>query len=164
MSSKEQIVFHPRMTKRPPFSAEVPNYTPVAGETIPRRNCKTVEKLESQLEAGVATLYDLLKRSSEKYGNARAMGTRTLLKTHTETKKVKKLVDGEEREVDKNWTYFEMSGYRYISFIEFERLAIVVGSGLRQLGLTKGDRVHIFAASRLVSCCRLRARAGHELT
>lgn len=33
--------------------------------------------------------------------NAKAMGSRKLIKTHQETKKVKKMVDGEEREVDK---------------------------------------------------------------
>lgn len=33
--------------------------------------------------------------------NAKAMGSRKLVKTHQETKKVKKIVDGEEHEVDK---------------------------------------------------------------
>lgn len=41
--------------------------------------------------------YSMLTASS----NSKAMGSRKLVKTHQETKKVKKIVDGEEREVDK---------------------------------------------------------------
>lgn len=125
-----------------------PDYKPVEGETIPRRHPRVADKLLSRPEDGITTVYDVLKRSSEKFGNAKVMGSRTLVKTHHETRKVKKMVDGEEREVDKDWTYFELSGYKYISFIEFERLALQVGAGLRKLGMTQGDRVHIFAASR----------------
>ncbi len=40
--------------------------------------------------------------SVEKFGNAKAVGSRKLVRTHQETKKVKKIVDGEEREVDKS--------------------------------------------------------------
>ncbi len=148
MTPREKIVFHPRMSKSPPFSVEAPEYKPVPGETIPRRHPKVADGLRSQPEPGVATVYDLLRRSSEKYGNAKAIGSRSLIKTHRETKKIKKMVDGQEREVDKEWTYFELSEYKYISFIEFERLAMEVGAALRKLGLVEGDRVHIYAASR----------------
>lgn len=152
MSSPKQknIVFYPRTLRKPPFSLEAPGYEPVEGETIPRRNPRSVEKLRSRPEEGVATIYDVIRRSSEKFGNAKAMGSRRLIKTHNEKKKIKKMVDGQEREVDKNWTYFELSEYKYLSFIEYERIILQIGAGLRNLGLNKEDRVHIFAASRSV--------------
>ncbi|KAI9795075.1 MAG: long-chain fatty acid-CoA ligase [Peltula sp. TS41687] len=149
MSSKQNMVFYPRTLRKPPFSLEAPGYEPVEGETIPRRNPAAVQKLRTTPEEGVSTIYDIIRRSSEKFGNAKAMGSRKLIKTHHEKKKVKKMVDGEEREVDKNWTYFELSGYNYLSFIEYERIILQIGAGLRKLGLRREDRVHIFAASSI---------------
>lgn len=150
LNPKDQAVFYPRMYHKPPFSLEAPGYEPVEGETIPRRNPRAVNGLKSRPDESVATVYDLVRRSSEKYGNAKAVGSRRVLKTHNETKKIKKMIDGEEREVDKVWTYFELSGYTYLSFIEYERTALQVGSGLRKLGMEKDDRLHLFAASRWV--------------
>jgi long-chain acyl-CoA synthetase len=140
----------PRMVRKGPFSVEAPGYRAVKGETIPRRNIKSPEELVSQPEDGIETVFDIVKRGATKFGDLKAMGWRTLLKTHHDTKKVKKLVDGQVQEVDKNWTFFEMSGYRYISFKEYETLILQVGAGLRKLGFEKADRVHLFAATRLV--------------
>lgn len=136
-----------KIYKKPPFSVEVPGYKKVDGETIPRRNPKTVDKLAEVPEEGIRTIYDIVKTSSAKYGNAKALGTRKLVKTHQEVKKVKKLVDGKPQEVDKKWTYFELSGYEYLSFHDYEKLTLQVGCGLRKLGLKQEDRVHIFAAT-----------------
>ncbi|KAF2748751.1 acetyl-CoA synthetase-like protein [Sporormia fimetaria CBS 119925] len=136
-----------RASKHGPFSVEVPGATKVEGETIPRRNIKVKDGLKMKPDPEISTLYELLKWSSAKYGNAKAMGSRRIVKTHTETKKVKKMIDGEQREVDKDWTYFEMSAYKYMSFVEFEKLAHTVGSGLKNLGLVPEDRVHIFAGT-----------------
>lgn len=92
-------------------------------------------------------MFDVLKRAAENFGNAKALGTRKLIKTHYEVKKFKKNEDGVEKEVEKKWTYFEMSGYEYLSFYEFEELAMELGAGFRKIGLQKDDRVHIFAAT-----------------
>ncbi|KAI9845289.1 MAG: long-chain fatty acid-CoA ligase, partial [Thelocarpon superellum] len=117
-------VFYPRMVRRPPFSVEVPGYKKVEGETIPRRNPLAVNGLFTTPEEGVHTIYDILRRSAEKYGNAKAIGTRPLVNTHVETKKIKKIVDGKEQEVDKKWTYFELGPYEYMSYVEYEKLAL----------------------------------------
>lgn len=139
---------YPKMTKKPPFSVEAPGYEKVDGETIPRRNPAAKDKLIARPSDEVATVFDNLKRAAEKYGNAKAIGTRKLIKTHVENKKVKKMVDGKETEVDKKWTYFEMSEYSYMSFIEYERLALSCGCGLRSLGLVKDDKLHLYGATR----------------
>ncbi|CZR62530.1 probable long-chain-fatty-acid-CoA ligase [Phialocephala subalpina] len=134
-------------THKPPFSVDAPGYKQVDGETIPRRHPLTVNKLAERPSEDIVTIFDIIKRSSEKYGNAKALGTRKLIKTHHEMKKVKKMVDGKEQEVDKNWTYFELSGYEYLSFHDYEKLILQIGAGYRKLGMNKDDKVHIFAAT-----------------
>lgn len=137
----------PRPYKSGPYTAEATGYSKVDGETIPRRNVRTKEGLVHTPGDGVATLYDILKRSSKKFGNAKALGSRKVVRTHDEVKKIKKTIDGKEETVDKKWTYFELSEYQYMSFIEYERTAIQLGAGMRKLGMNKGDRLHIFAAT-----------------
>ena len=141
---------YPRMMQSGPFTVEASGYKPVKGETIPRRHPKSKGKLIDTPSEEVHTIFDILKRSANIYGNAKALGTRKLIKTHKETKKVKKLIDGKTEEVDKDWTYFELGEYTYISFIEYEQICLQIGAGLRKLGMEKGDTLHLFAATRCV--------------
>ncbi|KAK3113228.1 long-chain fatty acid-CoA ligase [Teratosphaeriaceae sp. CCFEE 6253] len=149
MNSKDlkSMVPQPKMYKKPPFTADVPGVTKVDGETIPRRNIRAKDELIVTPDPDTKTIFDILKRSSAKFGNAKALGKRRLIKMHEETKKVKKMVDGKEEEQDKKWTYFELSGYEYMSFIEYEQMALKVGCGLRALDMQSPDRVHLFAAT-----------------
>ena len=145
--SLKNFVVQPRIYLSPPFSVEAPGYEKVEGETIPRRHPDHKDKLIERPREDVTTLFDITKHSSREYGNAKAVGSRKLVKTHQETKQVKKIVDGEETMVEKKWTYFELGPYEYLSFNEFEKLVLQLGAGYRKLGLTKGDRVHIFAGT-----------------
>ena len=147
MSKKTQALY-PKIQASGPFTVEASGYKKVDGETIPRRHPGSKDKLSTTPSGDVKTIFDILKRSADKFGNAKALGTRRLIKTHTETKKVKKTVDGETKEVDKKWTYFELSEYSYISFSEYEKMVLAVGCGLRKLGLSQGDRLHLYAATR----------------
>lgn len=147
MSKKNQTLY-PRISSSPPFTVEASGYEPVKGETIPRRHPVSKDKLVTTPSDDVKTIFDIIRHSAEKFGNAKALGTRRLIKTHTENKTVKKTVDGVTKDVEKSWTYFELSGYTYISFVEYEKLILEVGAGLRKLGLVKGDRIHLFAATR----------------
>ncbi|GKT92827.1 long-chain-fatty-acid-ligase 1 [Colletotrichum tofieldiae] len=135
------------MQAKGPFSVPSPGVEAKDGETVPRRLPQAVPDLITIPGGNITTTYELVKQSAEKYGNARCLGSRKLVNTHRETKKVKKMVDGEEREVDKQWTYFELSPYEYITFHEYERLTLQLGSGLRKLGMAKADRVHLYAAT-----------------
>lgn len=141
--------FHlqPKMSRKGPFSVPVSGVEAPAGETVPRRHPDAVKELRSKPAPNITTTWELVKLSVEKFGNAKALGSRRLVQLHHETKKVKKMIDGEEREVDKKWTYFELSEYEYLSYNEYLELAKSLGSGFRKLGLTTGDRVHIFAAT-----------------
>jgi len=145
----------PQMQKKPPFSVEASGYEKKEGETIPRRHPLAKDHLIVRPSDDVKTIYDNLTRAAAKFGNAKAIGTRKILKTHTEIRKVKKMVDGEEQEVDKKWTYYELSGYSYMSFVEYQKLALDCGSALRNLGLSKKDKVHLYGATRQVTIrCR----------
>ncbi|KAL4871955.1 hypothetical protein BDV12DRAFT_163443 [Aspergillus spectabilis] len=145
--SKKEGVIHPRMGKKPPFSIEAPGYEPVEGETIPRRHPAAKNGLILRPADDLTTTYDAFRRSARVFGNAKAVASRRLIKTHIETKKVKKIIDGEEQVVDKQWTFFEKGPYVYKSFIEYEKLALELGNGLRKLGLSKGDKVHLYGAT-----------------
>ncbi|KAK0718128.1 hypothetical protein B0T26DRAFT_855439 [Lasiosphaeria miniovina] len=143
----QSTTLQPRLSAKAPYTLEVPGQTPVEGETPVRRIPTSIPELVSKPADNISTVYELVRVSAAKYGNAKCIGSRKLVRTHQETKKVKKIVDGEEREIDKNWTFFELSGYEYITFTEYERLVLNVGAGFRKLGFEKDDRVHIFAAT-----------------
>jgi len=132
-----------------PYTCEVPNAQKVDGETIPRRNIAAKDGLIMKPHDDVSTLYDILRHSAAKFGNAKAIGARRIVNVHEETKKIKKMVDGKEQEVDKKWQYFELSPYKYKSFVEFEQMALSVGSGLKSLGFEPQDRLHLFAATSM---------------
>ncbi|KAL4965649.1 long-chain fatty acid-CoA ligase FAA1 [Aspergillus stella-maris] len=145
--SKKEGVLHPRMSKKGPFTVEVPGVEPVQGETIPRRLPIAKDGLILRPAEDLTTIYDAFRRSARIFGNSKAVASRRLIKTHVETKKVKKIVDGQETEVDKEWTYFEKGPYKYKSFIEYEKLALELGSGLRKIGLNKEHKVHLYGAT-----------------
>ncbi|KAF2242990.1 acetyl-CoA synthetase-like protein [Trematosphaeria pertusa] len=132
-----------------PVSAEAPGYQKVEGETIPRRNVKTKGTLRLTPANGINTLYDILRYSSAKFGNAKCVGSRKVVHIHEETKKIKKMIDGKQQEVDKKWQYFELSPYEFKSFVEFEHLCLTVGSGLKKLGFAPHDRLHLFASTSM---------------
>ncbi|KAM5432770.1 long-chain fatty acid-CoA ligase [Microsporum ferrugineum] len=144
----KDTVFYPRILKKGPFTVEAAGYEPVEGETIPRRHPSAKDELLKTPHPDIATTYDNLRWSAKTYGNSKAVGSRKLIKTHVENKKVKRLVDGVEQEVDKEWTYFELSGYNYLTFAEYEQQALQLGAGLRKLGHEKGSRLHLFSSTR----------------
>ncbi|KAI4248720.1 MAG: hypothetical protein L6R42_009172, partial [Xanthoria sp. 1 TBL-2021] len=130
-----------------PYTVDASGATKVDGESIPRRTLTSKDALKTSPGDGVETVYDILRHSANKYGDAKALGSRKLLKTHNQVKQVKTTVDGKEQMVDKKWTYYEMSGYSYMTFREYERMALQCGAGLRSLGMKENDRLHIFAAT-----------------
>ena len=58
------------------------------------------------------------------------------------------VIDGKEQTVEKNWTYFQLSGYYHYSYQEAADITQSIGAGLRKLGLNKGDKVQISASTR----------------
>lgn len=138
------------LVQKPPFTVEAPDYEPVEGETIPRRHPNAKNGLLTRPAPDVATTFDLLKRSSEKYAEEPAVGSRELIDTHKELKKTSKIVDGNATEVEKEWTFFELSNYSFMTYREYMTQVLQIGAGLRKLGLSPGEKVHLFATTRSV--------------
>lgn len=130
-----------------PYTVEAPGVTAAPGETVPRRHIKAKNGLLERPAPEVATVYDLLVRSKDKYPDSTAVGSRKLVKEHKEVKKVPKNVDGEIQQVDKEWTFFELSSYTFLTYTEYFKLVQQIGAGYRALGLTKEDKVHLFATT-----------------
>lgn len=148
MAQKHEAILLPRMEKKPPFSFEVPGIEKIAGETIPRRNVRCEHGLITQPDPSVNTAYDIILYAARRFGNAECIGTRTVLKIHKERTKIKKPQAGSETEVEKEWSYFELSPYQFLSFVEFQELVDTLGSGLRKIGLAPGDKIHLYGSTR----------------
>ena len=133
---------------KPPFTIEAPGYEKVPGESIPRRHPKSKNGLRDSPAEGVHTVYDIVQRSAKNYPNHQAVGGRKLIEMHKETKKVQKNVDGEVREVDKEWQYFELSPFSFLTYKQYEERVNQLGSGLRKLGLNSEQKLHLFATTR----------------
>ncbi|KAF5858004.1 long-chain fatty acid-CoA ligase [Aspergillus alliaceus] len=134
------------MSKKPPFTVKAPDSVPGPSETIPRRSPAAVDQLLTQPEEGVRTTYDIVRRAARKFAHAKAAGTRRVVRVHQEKAKV---ADKAGNPVLKNWTYYELSGYSYLTFVEYEQLALDLGCGLRRLGVEKGSKVHLYGATSL---------------
>ncbi|KAF3761985.1 acetyl-CoA synthetase-like protein [Cryphonectria parasitica EP155] len=135
------------MISKPPFTIELPGAPEVEGETKPRIHPLAKDGLVTRPDPEVDTVFRLVKRSAEKYANERCIGTRELIQLHEEIKKVPKIIDGKKEMVDKKWQYFELSDYSYITYAEYETYLLNLASGLRKLGVEKGDKVHMFAST-----------------
>lgn len=133
---------------RPPYSVEAPGYEKVEGETIPRRHPRAKNGLLTRPADDVHTVFDLVRRSARLYPNNTAVGGRKLIKLHKETKKVKKNIDGQIKEVDKEWQYFELSKFNFLTYKEYEERVLQIGSGLRKLGLDGEHKLHLFGSTR----------------
>ncbi|KAL1849587.1 long-chain fatty acid-CoA ligase [Diaporthe australafricana] len=131
----------------PPYTIDAPGAPEVEGETKIRRNPKAKDGLFERPGPGINTVFDLVKHSVEEHAGDRAMGTRKLIKVHEETKKVPKIVDGQTQMVEKKWQYSELSNYTFMTYGEYETHLLNMASGLRHLGLEKGDKVHMFAST-----------------
>ncbi|EEU42375.1 uncharacterized protein NECHADRAFT_68906 [Fusarium vanettenii 77-13-4] len=139
-----------RQVHKPPFTIESPGYEKVPGETIPRRSPKAKDGLIARPAEGVNTVFDIVQRSARVYPDRGGIGSRKLIELHEEVKTVKqKKVDGQTKEVEKKWQYFELSGYSFITFKEYETLVLQLGSGLRKLGLSPAQKLHFFGATSM---------------
>ncbi|KAG6873157.1 hypothetical protein C0995_002315 [Termitomyces sp. Mi166 len=116
-----------------------------ANEGGARRLAITCETLITQPTDGVQTVYDVLQYSARVHGNYRALGWRDIIKVHEEKKEVKKVVGDKEVVEKKTWKYFELSDYKYISFVEFEVMVANIARALLDLGFTSGHVFNIYA-------------------
>lgn len=121
------------------------------GETAPRVNgrLKNREPIKRPLGLKCNTVYEFIVEVFEKGGDRQCMGYRDTIEIHRQKKMIKKVVDGEEVEVEKTWMYYELSDYKYETYKEVLTTIHQYGRGLVKMGLQPGnnDRLHIFAST-----------------
>ncbi|KAF4435628.1 hypothetical protein F53441_13473 [Fusarium austroafricanum] len=132
---------------KPPFTIESPGYEKKPNETIPRRHPKARDGLIDRPSKDVKTVFDIIRRSARLFPDRNAVGSRKLIKLHKETTQVEKKIDGKVQKVDKEWTYFELSGFSFFTYKEYEKHCLEVGSGLRKLGLAPGGKLFLFGST-----------------
>ncbi|ODQ81793.1 hypothetical protein BABINDRAFT_6441 [Babjeviella inositovora NRRL Y-12698] len=132
------------------FQVTVPVGEAQPGETAPRRYYK-YKDAPITLPPGYKsrTVFEFADEAMATHGNNNAIGYRDLIDVHVETKKITKIVDGEKVQVDKDWLYYELTPYKYITFNEFRSLYHNYGKGLIKLGLqpNQAERFHIYAGT-----------------
>lgn len=136
------------MVQKPPFMVQDASAPDIEGESKPYRHVKAKNGFITSPSPDITTIYDLFTSTAKKHGNKAAIGSRSLIRTHVETKKVPKVVDGVKTEVEKQWAYFELSPFKFVTYQDYGARALDVGAGLRKLGLAPSDKVHIFASTR----------------
>jgi len=128
-------------------SVEVGDPTPVQGGSRPRRLAITRDHLVTQPFEGINTVHDILEYAARTHGAKDALGWRDIVDIHEEQKEVKKTVGGKEVTETKTWKYFQLSDYKYFTFIQVKEAASEVARGLIDLGITTDDIVNVYAAT-----------------
>ena len=134
------------MTQKP-FSIEVTEESAKGEGRIRRNRVVGTGELLAKPRDNVSTVYELLQYSIQRFGDKDCMGHRNVVKEHTEEKMITKMVDGEERQIPKKWTYWELSPYIYRSFKQVGEESAALGAGLINLGLKAGDRIELYAGT-----------------
>lgn len=112
-----------------------------------RRLAISSAALVTQPVEGVETVADVISYAARTHGSHPAWGWRDVVKIHTEEKDIKKMVDGEQITEKKKWNYFELSDYKYITFLDIQERVSEVARGLISLGVTKEEIVNVYAAT-----------------
>jgi long-chain acyl-CoA synthetase len=130
-----------------PGSVEVAPPT-APGEGPARRLAINRDKLLTQPREGVETVRDVLEYAARTFGENKAVGWRDIVDVHEERKEVKKVVDGKETVQVKTWKYFELSDYKYLSYVEMEAQVTKLACALLDLGFTPEHVFNIYAQTR----------------
>ncbi|KAF7297408.1 Long-chain-fatty-acid-CoA ligase [Mycena indigotica] len=123
---------------------------PVADNEGPiRRSAISAESLVEPPFLGIETVYELVQYCAKTHGNRNAVGWRDIVNTIEEEKDVKKVVDGKEITEKKKWKYFQLSDYKYLTFVGLLEAVDEVARGLVDMGVTTDDIFNIYAQTSL---------------
>lgn len=134
-----------------------PQYNVIVGkaanesETAPRRAKRFANgPLTRPLDYKSSTIYEFLTEVVENNGkNNNAMGWRELIDITEENKLITKIIDNKETKIEKNWLYFNLSNYKYITYKQLFDNVHNLGSGLRLLSSDTNPilKLHIYAST-----------------
>lgn len=129
-------------------SVEV-DVAPAQGEGRPRRSYCSPDRLVTAPASGIEIVPDILRYAQRTHGGKRAYGYRDVVNIIEEEKEVKKTIGGKEVVEKKKWKYFQLSDYKYISYIEFDEKVKAVAAGLVKYGINRGEVFNIYASTCL---------------
>lgn len=121
---------------------------PTEGQGGIRRFAITKDKLVTQPVEGIDTVYDVVEYAARTHGSRDALGWRDVVRMHEEEKEVTKTVDGKEVTEKKKWKYFELSDYKYHSFIAVKEIVSEIAGALVELGISAGEVFNVYAQTR----------------
>ncbi|KAF8525618.1 acetyl-CoA synthetase-like protein [Hysterangium stoloniferum] len=131
----------------PPYSVEVGDEEPAPGESRPRRASIHPDRLTERPFEGIDTPHDVLLHCARVHGTKDAYGWRDIVDTHEEKKQIKKMVDGKEVTQEKSWMYWQLSDYKYYSFIQMKDAVAEAAKGFLEAGIEKGAVFNIYATT-----------------
>jgi len=129
-------------------SVDVSSQLPGEPEGSIRRCHLSPDKLVTQPFEGIDTVADIISYSARTHGNRKALGWRDTIRVVEEEKEITKVIDGKEVTEKKLWKFFELSDYKYLSYIELKEAISEVSRGLIDLGITKDDVFNVYAQTR----------------
>ncbi|KIM37871.1 hypothetical protein M413DRAFT_448142 [Hebeloma cylindrosporum] len=115
------------------------------GEGPIRRCALAKDALVTQPFEGIDTVFDVVSYAARTHGSRNAVGWRDIVNIIEEEKEVKKVVDGKEVTEKKIWKFFELSDYKYMSYVEFKDAVSEVARALIHLGITRDDVFNLYA-------------------
>jgi long-chain acyl-CoA synthetase len=132
------------------YTVEVthPAETP-KGETTVRRNLLSRYALTETPHPAIRTIHDLVQINALRWGDNPCFGTRKVIKVHSEKEPAANR--GSESVPEKTRLFWELGPFEYRSYKQVAREGLEVGSGLRKLGLKKGDTIAICAETSYYS-------------
>lgn len=130
-------------------SVEVGDAKP--GESRARRSTARPDRLSERPLEGIDTIHDILLYNARVHGTKEGFGWRDIVDVHEETKEVTKMVGGKEITEKKTWKYWQLSDFKFISFIQMKDIVAEAAKGLMELGIAKGDVFNIYASTRFSS-------------
>ena len=137
-------------TNQPGFYGKGSIVVPSDDEGAVRRLAITADRLVTQPILGIDVIPDVIAYAARTHGSRDALGWRNVVRIHEEKKEVKKTVGGKEVTETKTWTYWELSDFEYISFLDVYERVVELARGLVQHGILKTDVFNIYAQTRCV--------------
>ena len=138
------------MTSKQNFFGKGSVEVPTEGGSPVRRLAITAANLVTQPFEGIDIIPDVIDYAARTHGTRDAMGWRDIVDIHEEVKEVKKMVGGKEVTEKKTWKYFQLSDYKYLSFVDVQERVSALARGLLHHKITTDDVFNIYAQTRYV--------------
>ncbi|KAJ2862335.1 long-chain fatty acid-CoA ligase [Coemansia aciculifera] len=126
------------------YSSAVPQ-TGSETETPTRRFHTTADRVVDRAQPDITNIYAALLRGRDTKPDYKSLGKRDVLGTVTEEKTVQHKVDGKLEQTTKEWSFFKLSEYKWMSYAQVYEYTKNLGAGYLKLGLKPKSRVLIYA-------------------